>query len=113
MFSRPYSRATVSGPGFVQCRCRARAGYRLTNGTSTIYVCPACASTYDNDKWQHEALPHVVAQFEAMVYDGYKLHRATYTPEQLAELFLTFRPRIEQLEARYQAELAGKSRATA
>lgn len=108
MFERPFRRSLVTGPGYVQCRCRARAGYRLTSGTRTIYACPACANSYPAPEWQAEPLPHIAAQFEADIYDGYKLHRATYTPEQLAELFLTFKPRIEQLEARYQAEIAGK-----
>jgi hypothetical protein len=98
--------------GVILCICRARAGYVLRSGSSTRYRCPACASQYAAPEWQAEALPHIAAQFEAMVYDGYKLHRATYTPEQLAELFLTLRPRIEQLEARYQAELAGKRAAS-
>lgn len=106
MFERAFHRATVTRPGL--CPCGARAGYTLSNGRRTIYRCPACANGYTAPEWQAEALPHIQREFDAMVYDGYKLHRATYTPQQLASLFLTFKPQIEELEARYQAELAGK-----
>jgi len=56
--------------GGVRCRCRAIAGYRLTNGSRTIYACPFCASQYANDEWQAEALPHIRAQYEALAREA-------------------------------------------
>lgn len=110
MFSRPYHRTVITRAGGVLCVCGAVSGYRLISGSRVLYRCPACASGYP--AWQKEALPHIQREYDEMLYDGYKLHRATYTPDQLGQLFLTFKPRIEQLEARYQAELAGKVRAS-
>lgn len=118
-FERPFNRAVTTRPadGAIVCRgCPARAGYRLSDGTRTLYVCPRCASDYDNIRWQHEPLPHVAKQGEENLYGAYKELRqrlAQVTPAELGEMFiLTFKPRIAELEARYQAELAGKVRAS-
>ncbi len=113
MFSRPYDRTVITRPG--ECRCRARAAYRLwpkgADGRGAVLVCPACAAGYDNAKYEHEALPHIRRAFDEMLYEGYVHNRATYTPEQLAELFTSFKGRVEEFEARYQAE-AGKRAAS-
>lgn len=118
-FHRPYNRQVVTLPseGVIKCGgcTHARAGYRLTNGTAVLYRCACCASTYAAPKWQKEALPHIVKQHEANVYGSYKELRERapkgLTPEQLAT-FTLFRGRVEQLEARYQAERAGKRAAS-
>lgn len=112
MFARPSHRSTVSGPGFVTCGgCEhARAGYRLTSGSRTLYLCPACASHYAAPEWQAEALPHIQREHDELIYEAWRHHRADHamTPEQIASAFReTFRGRVEQLEARYQAD-AGK-----
>lgn len=110
-FNRSYNRATVSGSGFVQCVCKARAGYRLTSGSRTIYRCPACANGYAAPEWQSEALPHIQREHDALLYAAYVHRRVTYdmTPEQIASAYREqFSGGVEQLEARYQAELAGK-----
>lgn len=110
MFDRPYHRLVVTRPGEgVQCACGARAGYRLSRGGETRYRCPACASHYDNAEWQSEALPHIANAAEEAIYISYREQRTRFphvTPERWAAGFReTFKPRIEQLEARYQAEL--------
>lgn len=116
-FDRPYNRAIVTRPaeGSVLCSCRARAGYVLSNGSQVLYCCPSCASTYAAPKWTKEPLPHVANQHEANVYGSYKELRERapkgLTPEQLAT-FTLFRGRVEQFEARYQAERAGKRAAS-
>jgi tRNA(Ile2) C34 agmatinyltransferase TiaS len=112
-FNRLYNRTVVTMPGeFICCVCRARAGYRLQSGSRVIYRCPACANSYDNREWKSEALPHIARQGEELIYEAYKFNRqrlSQVTPQELGEMFvLTFKPRLEQLEARYQAELAGR-----
>lgn len=115
MFERAFHRSTVTQPGVgILCPCRARAAYRIwpsgSNGKGAFYRCPACAGTYDNAKFEHEALPHVRTQFENLVYASYREQRTRFphvTPERWAAGFReTFGPRIQQLEARYQEELS-------
>lgn len=99
---------------FIECVCRARAGYRITSRSGSVFHrCPACANTYDNAKFEKESLPHVKSAFEELVYASYRHQRLTFphvTPERWAASFReNFGPRIEQLEARFQAEAQRRS----
>lgn len=111
-FNRPFNRTVVTVPGQgIRCVCRAFAGYRLTSGSRVLYRCPACANGYTAPEWQAEALPHIAKQHEENVYGSYKELRQRLievTPTELGEMFILFKSRIEQLEARYQNELAGR-----
>lgn len=106
-----FSGPATEWPGpHITCPCGARAGYTITpRGSGKPFDrCPACAGSYDNAKFEHEAMPHVARFWEEIVYGSYREQRLRsphVTPERWAAAFReTFAPRIEQLEARFQAE---------
>lgn len=89
--------------------CPARAGYILRSGSRTLYRCPACVNGYAAPEWTAEALPHVQREHDALIWDAYVHNRQTMTQEAIARAFrVTFEGRVEQLEARYQREVAGR-----